>query len=206
MSRGRLVLAIVAIFAGFSACGTSGATSNHVAPRCGPSSVRITDFNTLVGAGSVNDLFWIRNVSLEACTLRGYVRVAYIGAYGMGPTENHPHRLQVSEAHSYGRDGNDVGGLKGGLRIPTVTLQPESGIASFWIYGTDEPHSPPPTRCIVSHKMLVWLPGASSLIVVQPLRANGFFWCGGFVVHPVVPGESGSDPPMPLSYYFGTPG
>jgi len=206
MSRLRLVLVIVATFAGLLTYGTSGATSSHSAPRCGPSAVRITDFNTLVGAGNVNDLFWIRNVSQEACSLRGYVRVAYIGAYGMGPTEKDPHRLQVSEGHSYGRDGNDIGGLKRGLRVPTVTLQPSGGIASFWIYGTDEPHSPPPTRCIVSHKMLVWLPGASSSIVVQPLRADGFYWCGGFTVHPVLPGESGSDPPKPLSYYFGMPG
>ena len=121
-------------------------------------------------------------------------------------SDKRPHRLTISEVHSYGRDGNDIGGLKRGLPIPTVTLQPGGGVASFWIAGTDEPHNVPPTRCIMSYKMLAWLPGTSSSIVVRPLRANGFFWCGAFAVHPVLPGESGSDPPMPLSYYFGTPG
>jgi hypothetical protein len=112
----------------------------------------------------------------------------------------------IDEVHSYGRDGNDIGGLKRGLPVPRVTVQPNGGVASFWLTGTDEPVGNPPGRCIVSHKMLVWLPGSSISIVVQPLRANGFFWCGGFAAHPILPGKSGSDPSMPLSYYFGTPG
>jgi hypothetical protein len=206
MRGGRIVLAVVATLVGLSTSGTSGASSNLVVPHCGTGSVRITDYNTMVGAGSVNDLFWVKNVSHQACTLRGYFRVAYVGVYGIGPNDKHPHRLTISEVHSYGRDGNDIGGLKRGLPIPTVTLQPGGGVASFWIAGTDEPHNVPPTRCIISYKMLAWLPGTSSSIVVRPLRANGFFWCGAFAVHPVLPGESGSDPPMPLSYYFGTPG
>jgi hypothetical protein len=206
MSRGRLVLAIVVSLAGLSTYATSGAASNDAVARCGTGAVRITDYNTLVGAGSVNDLFWVRNVSHQSCTLRGYVRVAYIGTYGIKLTKKPPHLLVIPEGHSYGRDGNDVGGLKKGLPIPTVTLKPGGGVASFWIAGTDEPHNSPPTRCVISYKMLAWLPGASTSIVVRPLRANGFFWCGGFAVHPVLPGKSGSDPPMPLSYYFGIPG
>ncbi len=141
----------------------------------------------------------------QDCSLRGYVRVAYVGVHDVGTPYNDPRRLTVSEGHSYGRDGNDIGGLKKGLPIPTVLLK-VNGVASFWLYGTDEPVGSPPVRCIDSRKMLVWLPGSSISIVVQPLRANGFYWCGGFAAHPILAGESGSDPPKPLSYYFCTSG
>jgi hypothetical protein len=171
---------------------------------CSTSSVRIIDDNTIVGAGSVNDLFWIKNVSGQACSLRGYVRAAFVGVYGSGTSDKNPHLLSVREVHSYGRRGNDLGGLKQGLAVPTVTIQP-GGVSSFWLAGTDEPVGQPPVRCIVSYKMLVWLPGSSTSIDVQPLRANGFFWCNGFAAHPILPGESGSDPSRPLSYFFGTP-
>jgi hypothetical protein len=36
------------------------------------------------------------------------------------------------------------------------------------------------------------------------LKSNGFWWCGGFAAHPIVPGDSGSDPAVRLSYYFGS--
>jgi hypothetical protein len=173
-------------------------------PACAASSVRVTDYNTLVGAGNVNDLFWITNVSPLECSLRGYVRVEYVGAYGTIGTHAKSHLLAVREEHSYGRNGNDIGGLKRGLPIPTVTLK-EHGVASFWLYGTDEQHGGPgASRCIVSHRMLVWLPGSSTSLTVQPLKSNGFWWCGGFAAHPIVPGESGSDPAVRLSYYFGS--
>ena len=175
-------------------------------PRCAPTSVRMTDFNTVVGAGHVNDLFWIKNVSRQACTLRGYVRAAFVGVYGIGTPYKNPHVLAVREAHSYGHDGNEVGGINNGLPIPRVTLQPGGGVASFWLDGLDIPVGNPPGRCIISYKMLAWLPGSLTSIVVQPLRSNGFFWCGSFAALPILPGESGSEPSRPLSYYFGSPG
>ncbi len=182
--------------------GATSAAASAV-PACTASSVRVTDHNTLVGAGNVNDLFWIRNVNSTECTLRGYVRVEYVGAYGTIGTHAKSHLLVVREKRSYGRNGNDIGGLKRGLPVPTVTLQ-EHGVASFWLYGTDEQHGGPgASRCIVSHMMLVWLPGSSTPLEVQPLKSNGFWWCGGFAAHPIVPGESGSDPAVRLSYYFG---
>ena len=185
--------------------GGSPATA-AVTPTCTAASVRITDYNTVVGAGSVNDLFWIKNVGRQACSLRGYVGVAFVGVYGIATPYKDPHRLALSEVHSYGRNGNDIGGLKKGLPIPTVTLRPGGSVASFWLAGTDEPHGVPSSRCIVSYTMLAWLPGSSSSIAVQPLHANGFYWCGAFAAHPILPGQSGSDPPTPLSYYFGIPG
>lgn len=206
MRRASAFFTIFAFFVvAFPSAIISPSAAAAVVPACAASSVRITDYNTLVGAGNVNDLFWIRNVSSQDCSLRGYVRVAYVGVYGVGTPYKDPRRLTVSEGHSYGRDGNDIGGLKKGLPIPSVLLK-VNGLASFWLYGTDEPVGRTPVRCIDSHKMLVWLPGSSISIVVRPLRANGFYWCGGFAAHPILPGESGSDPPMPLSYYFGTSG
>lgn len=207
MRRTSLFLAMTVVLVAWCSVsiGSSPATA-AAAASCTTVSVRITDYNTVVGAGSVNDLFWIKNVSRQACTLRGYVRVAYVGVYGIGTPYKDHHRLTVREVRSYGRNGNDIGGLKKGLQIPRVTVQPDGGLASFWLAGTDEPVGNPPGRCIVSYKMLVWLPGSSTSIAVQPLRANGFYWCGGFAAHPILPGKSGSDPPRPLSYYFGTPG
>ena len=171
----------------FAAASASAATVSS----CTATSVRISDYNALVGAGSVNDLFWIRNVSASACSLRGYVRVAYVGVYGVATPYRDPHRLNVVETRSYGRVGNDVGGLRKGLAIPTVTLRPRGGLASFWLAGTDEPHANPSVRCIVSYTMLVWLPGSSTAITVKPQRANGFYWCGAFSAHPIASGASG---------------
>jgi hypothetical protein len=200
-----ILSAVACVAVGFpGAVASSPAASAAVAP-CAASAVRITDYNTLVGAGSVNDLFWIKNVSSQACSLRGYVRVEYIGVYGVGTPYRNPRRLSVGEVHSYGRDGNDIGGLEKGLPIPSVTLDAQRGVASFWLAGTDESHGSPPSRCIDSRTMLVWLPGSSTAIAVHPLRANGFYWCGSFAAHPILPGRSGSDPPKPLTYYFGTP-
>jgi len=166
----------------------------------------MTYYNSVVGAGHVNDLFWIKNVSRQACTLRGYVHAAFVGVYGIGTPYKNPHVLVVRETHLYGHDGNAVGGINNGLPIPRVTLQPGGGVASFWLDGLDIPVGIPPGRCIISHEMLAWLPGSLTSIVVQPLRSYGFFWCGGFSALPILPGESGTEPSRPLSYYFGSPG
>jgi hypothetical protein len=168
--------------------------------------VSVTDYNTLVGAGHVNDLFWIKDVGHASCTVRGYVRATFIGVYGEGTPYKDPQNLTVRETHLYGRGGNYFGGISNGRPIPTVTLRPGEGVASFWLDGTDETVGNPPGRCIISHEMLAWLPGSSAAIVVHALRDNGFFWCGGFAALPILSGKSGTEPPRPLSYYFGVSG
>lgn len=98
-----------------------------------------------------------------------------------------------------------MGGLKAGLAMPTVTLMPK-GLASFWILGTDGSYrlkDGQQSRCNVSYRMLVRLPGGISSIDVSPLRAGVFFWCGGILIHPMTSGASGSDPARPLSYFSG---
>jgi hypothetical protein len=200
-------MTIVVAFLGVGPMVTSSAfATSSTVPACSAASVRVVDYNTVVGAGNVNDLIWIENVSSERCSLRGYVRTAYIGNYGQKPTSKVGHLLVVAEADSPGRDGNDLGGVKRGVKLPTVTLLPRTGRASFWIYGTDIQHGSPPSRCIISFKMLVWLPGSARAVSVRPMRSNGFFWCGAISVHPIVPGVSGSDPSVPLPYYFGVAG
>ena len=200
-------MTIVVAFLGVGPMVTSHAFATaSTVPTCSATSVRVVDYNTVVGAGNVIDLFWIENVSSERCSLRGYVRTAYIGDYGLKPTSKAGHLLVVAEADSLGRNGNDLGGVKRGVKLPTVTLLPRTGRASFWIYGTDIQHGSPPSRCIISFKMLVWLPGSARAVSVRPMRSNGFFWCGAISVHPIVPGASGSDPSVPLTYYFGVPG
>ena len=185
----------------------AGASS---APTCQSSSVHVTAYNVSVAAGNVNDLYWIRNVSHQACSLRGFVRVSFVGVYGLttGKLKN-PHALTVvvKDSRNGGANGNDPGGVKSGP-IPTVTLAPQE-VASFWIYGTDESYhlvSGQLTRCITSYRMLVWLPGNDHSDIVGPIPGNGFYWCGYIGLHPVLAGESGTKPPVPLSHYFGTTG
>ncbi len=175
-------------------------------PSCSSAWLRITDYNTVVGAGHVNDLFWTKNAGSRSCALRGYVRAAFVGVYGFATPYRNAHRLSVRETHLSGRGGNAVGGIDDGRPIPTVTVRPHGGVASFWLDGMDIQVGNPPDRCIISHQMLVWLPGSATSIVVRPRRGNGFYWCVGFAALPILPGESGSEPSRPLRYFFGTLG
>jgi hypothetical protein len=203
MRRAATIFTIITIVAVVLPVAIGTTSTAAAVPACAASSVQVTGYNTIVSLGSVNDLFWIKNVTPQTCSLRGYVRAHYVGVYGIAPSNAKPHPLTVGETYSYGRDGNDLGGLKKGLPIPTVVLKTNE-VASFWLYGTDEQHGTAATnRCIYSDKMLVWLPGSSTSITVQPLKHNGFYWCGSFAAHPIVPGDSGSDPAERLSYFFG---
>lgn len=174
---------------------TSAAGAIPDAPGCAATSVRVTEYNTLVGAGHVNDLFWIRNVSDRACSISGYPKVDYVNSKGRP--------LSVGTSDSPGQDGNFVGGLKRGRVLPTSTLAANGGLASFWVDGLDIQVGTPQPACIDSTRMFVVLPRTSTPMQVQTIRGNGYFWCGGIVVLPVLPGNSGSDPSMPLRYYFG---
>jgi hypothetical protein len=171
--------------------------------------VHVSEYDAWVGAGNVNDLYWIRNVSQQACSIRGYVRISFVGVYGFVERKlKNPHVLsvKVTDSRNGGANGNDLGGVKTGA-APTVTLDPRT-LASFWIYGTDESShraNGQLTKCIASSRMLVRLPGTDDTDVVVPPPGNGFYWCGGVTLHPVVAGDSGTSPPRSLTSYFGTP-
>jgi hypothetical protein len=198
---GALVVSLVPVV-------TSAATAEIVSVLpCSPTSVHVTEYNTLVGAGNVNDLYWIRNDSNSRCSLRGYVHVRYLGHYGANTTGGATMALSVDQVDtpSGGSNGNDIGGIHKGAATSTVVLAPH-GLASFWIYGHDESThltGGKSTRCITSFKMLVRLPGSVTPVEVLPIKSNGFFWCGSTAVHPIVSGNSGSMPSEPLTKYFG---
>jgi hypothetical protein len=180
-----------------------------ISPSCQSSSVHVTEYDAWVGAGNVNDLYWIRNVSRQACSIRGYVKISFVGVYGFAERNlKNPQVLSVKVANSLngGANGNDSGGVKTGA-VRTVNLLPD-GLASFWIYGTDEPShraNGQVTKCITSFRMLLRLPGTNHIDVVDPPPDKGFYWCGNVTLHPVVAGDSGTSPPRSLSSYFGAP-
>src|ERR1700722_7605887 len=83
---------------------------------------------------------------------------------------------------------------------------PGGAIASFWIFGSDEPHQLADghqSRCIVSTDMWVSLWSGPQVIIVAPERAGNFDWGGPVTIYPVVAGDTGSDPPYPLQRMFG---
>jgi len=140
----------------------------------------------------------------RACTLRGYARVTYSGNYGFVQSKKAAQPLAVTVEH--GRRYVDIAGVAKDRVLPTVTLAPGGAIASFWIFGTDEPHqltNGHQSRCIVSDLMYVSMTGGTADLLVEPVRASDFVWCGSVTVYPVVAGDTGSDPPFPLDRMFG---
>ena len=205
--RESLVMALLAVVLMASPMGTHlVSASSTTVPPCASAWLHITDQNTSVAAGSMNDLYWIKNVSNRVCSLRGFIRAAYSGNYGPEVNVKQEHVLSVGELHSL---RGQIGGLKRGVAPPTVTLPPRRGMASFWIAGTDEQFhqvNGRASRCILSYKMFAWLPAAARPLVVAPLRNDGFFWCGAIDVQPIVAGRSGADPPVSLTRYLVPPG
>ena len=70
--------------------------------------------------------YWIRNVSRQACSVRGYVEISFIGDYGFAEHNlKKPHALSVEVVNSLngGANGNNSGGVKTRV-IPRVTLDP----------------------------------------------------------------------------------
>jgi hypothetical protein len=116
-----LVMAVI-VMVGCGATVESSSAAAKAVSTCSASSVRITERGTLAGGGNVDDLFCIRYVSRQTCSFRGSVRIAYDGVYGIAAAYENPRRLVVGEANSDARDGNDIGGLRKGRDIPTVTL------------------------------------------------------------------------------------
>jgi hypothetical protein len=207
--RFRFAQVIIVVAAGCLVPFTSSVVGASVAPACQSTSVHVSEYDSWVGAGNVNDLYWIRNVSRQACSVRGYVEISFIGVYGFAEHNlKNAHALSVEVVNSLngGANGNNSGGVKTGV-IPRVTLDP-GDLASFWIYGTDEPShlaNGQQTRCISSFRMLVRLPSAHRTDVVASPPHNGFYWCGKVSLHPVIAGDSGTSPPRSLSSYFGSP-
>lgn len=180
--------------------------SNLSISRCASSSLRITTYKANVATGSVDELYWIRNDANQQCSLRGFVRTSYVGTYNVWNYNQESHSLVVQEFDALWSSDPVYGGLQRGVAMPSVTLSPRGGMASFWIAGTDEQYQQPngrPSRCIMSYEMRAWLPDARTPIAVMPQHAGVFFWCGPIRISPMLAERSGSYPPRPLRSYFG---
>lgn len=191
MRRIQIVVLSITLF--LSGCvsltGNTSASATTV-ESCAASAVRVTYGGFLGGAGSENNLFWVTNVGTQSCSLHGYPEVNFLG----------PHAVQLSlkVTNTANRDYNDLGGLKRGEALPTVSLAAHGGVGSFMIYGTDVQHGSPPSTCIETRKMLVTLPNVEQHYTVLTPVGSSFYWCGGIAVHPLVPGRTGADPPITL--------
>lgn len=192
----KLVLALV-LSASIVVVGTSMARgATRVAPNCTASALQVTEpYNPNVAAGTVSELFVLANTGASACSMRGYPSVTFRSATGAVVV------IPAVDSRGYG------GGIGGGMRkagpLPTSTLAARGGVASFWIYGTDEAVGAPPGRCWTGPLMIVTPPDSTGVVRVRARSNSPFYWCGRIFVYPVLPGRSGTYPTRPLSYFFG---
>jgi hypothetical protein len=205
--RVLFAMLLIAVIGPTSESAGSASTKAAAPPPCTAASVRVSEYSFQGGAGNVNYLFRITRTDNQSCSLHGYPRVSFDGKYGYN---NEPVKvarpLVVKQVESLGRDGNDLGGMKAGLPMPTVDLSSKQSDASFWIYGVENPTTGPNgvvSRCITSFEMRVRLPGDTRSTVARLAPGQGFYFCGAVAVHPIVPGSSGSDPARKLIFNFG---
>lgn len=202
----RRVLTVVVVMGLLSVVGPTVAPESGAATLvgCTTSQLNVIAYNVSVAAGTVGDLFWVADTGTRACTLRGYANVSYSGNYGIVQSKKPSQPLVVTEEH--GRRYVNIAGVAKDRVLPRVSLSPGGAIASFWIFGTDMPHqlaNGHQSRCIFSNVMYVSLSKGAPEVLVEPVRAGNFDWCGPVTVFPVVAGDTGSDPPFPLDRMFG---
>jgi hypothetical protein len=161
--------------------------ASHVVTTCSAGELHLQYNGVRAGTGNVNLIFLIKNVGADTCTLRGFPRVSYVG--------HHDIRLSVPQTNAADNDGNDLGGLRPGVAIPTTRLAGGRGVASFSIYGRDITNGSVSKECINTRKMVAELPGVQGAItlLLNPVQGN-FVWCGGITMHPIVSGTTGADP------------
>lgn len=167
--------------------GQDSGASNTVT-TCTRGDLRLEYNTSRVATGNLNLYFLIKNVGPDTCSLRGFPRVSYV--------EPHDTQPSVPQTNSADSDGNDSGGLRPGLSIPTARLAGSHGVVSFSIYGRDETNGNAAKECIKTRTMLTELPDVKGVftLLLTPDEGN-FAWCGGITMHPIVPGTSGTDPP-----------
>jgi hypothetical protein len=170
---------------------TKGAPNGVLAvPRCVTSMVRVSDEGIAPGAGNAAALLLFRNISGRSCSMRGYPR---IGAVTVSRTSV---ALQISYVKNTEGGG---GGMRQSGSLPTSVLAAHDGEASFWIVGTPDDT----LHCVDASRMLVTPPDGTGAAAVPNSGFKEWQWCGRIFVTPVLPGDSGTYPSVPLSYYFG---
>jgi hypothetical protein len=191
-----MAIALVLAAIWFGAEPATAKSGSSIPAVCPASALRVTEPQMItVAAGTVSELFLVENLSARACSISGYPRVVFRLATGVTTV------IPFSDRREYG------GGLGGGMRksgpLPTSRLAALGGLASFWIYGTDESYGSPPVRCLTAPVMLVFPSGARQSTSTLGYKSNPFFWCGRISVFPFLPGRSGTYPAVPLHYFFG---
>jgi hypothetical protein len=174
----------------------TASSGSSVPARCSSSALRATEPHmAIVAASTVSELFVLKNVSGRACSLSGYSGIALRLATGVRVT------IPFSDKREYG--GGRAGGLRKRGPLPLTILAAHGGLASFWIYGTDQDYGAPPVRCWTAPVMLLTSPSGRQSTSTRGYRFSPFYWCGRISVLPILPGRSGTYPAVPLSYYFG---
>jgi hypothetical protein len=183
------VLLVALVFGSFITNFGQLSGASTTVKTCVSSALHLEYDQVRAGTGNVNLFFLIRNGSSESCALRGFPRPTFLGSNGT--------RLSISQTNSADSDGNDLGGLRPGLAIPTVILAASNGVASFSIYGRDMPHGNSLKGCVKTRTMLTELPGVAGRYTIALTPNSEIFdtWCGGVIIHPIVPGRTGVDPP-----------
>lgn len=166
-----------------------------VVTPCTVAELRVSDQGAVLGAGNEAYLVLVRNIGGRTCTLHGYPGVDIVAVPGSQP------KLPVARVSRYQAFGLEAADAA----VPPAVLAPHGGSASFWIAGVDHPASGS-VGCVTGSRMLVTLPGTGRAMVVPlPARSTGWYWCNGVSVTPLLPGDSGTLPVVPLPYFFGIP-
>ena len=182
-----LVLAVGAILVGLTSPAVAEtvpaapATSSIV---CGADHLSVSWRGSTGGlAGHSGDLFWIRNTGPVICDLRGYPIVRFTVRGRVAP-------LTSSDVTS------PLGRPTGLQRGPLLVVRLAAGkVASFWVVGEDVMG---PCRDLTSMVVVVHsLKGRA--VIGSPSVYGSWPFCGsGVTVSPILPGVSGSVPPLSI--------
>lgn len=170
------------------------------APGCAAQAIDVAYEGRLVGAGSWNYLFTLRNASDHACSLAGFPSVRFLSS--TGSTISVPIDDSKGEC---GRFGCGIGGLRNRGALPRALLAAHTGTASFFLEGVDvstwKAPAPHPTACETVPRVEVALPHSSVWRAITNWRSgmDTLYPCGDVAVLPLVPGKSGTFPGVPLS-------
>lgn len=163
--------------------GASGTGSTHP-PACRPGQLSLSERRypqpaggyIAYGLGHSAAVVLFDNESSETCELTGYPKVAGLDRAGATATEATP------------TPGGYLGGLPlSDTKLPVVTLRP-GATASAMVEGTDNPQAAA-ASCPSLAGLAVTAPDGTAPVRLPAAPGD----CSGLEVHPVVPGDTGTD-------------
>jgi hypothetical protein len=157
-----------------SSGGTGGGSTQT--PECTLAHLKVSVQSGGAGLGNYGLLLVFKHDNSTTCVMHGYPGVAGLDAHGN----------QVTQARRTLR--GYLGGLEQSINvIPTVRLAPGE-TASALVEGTNVP--PGNATSCTEYKGLLVTPPDETQSVRLAVTANG---CDGLQIHPVVPGDTGSE-------------